>query len=257
MADGRLQTLERGLDILSHCARGDRAGCSIEDIVEQLDLPRSTAYRMVKALKERGFLRAGERKGRLQLGYQLVQLAQAADTSSELSQAALPVLQQIVESFEETAFITVRSGWQALCLEQIESPHPIRLSYRKGRTLPLYAGGSAKVLLAHLSPRDQDRVLGGEIEIYRDPALADPAKIRRTLKDIRRRGYATSREEIDPGVLAICVPILGANDRLIGGLTLAGPKGRMPSGAEIPGVARYLRSAGARIAEDYQRRCGA
>lgn len=256
MSSGSLQTLERGLDILLLCAKDESSSCSLEEIMQDLNVPRSTAYRMVKSLLDRGFLRKGAKTGQYQLGYQLVQLAQLADTRAELAQAAIPVLEEIVKEFGETSFITVRSGWQALCLEQVESPHPIRLSYSKGRTLPLYAGGSAKVILAHLSQRDQEKILSRDLNTFTDPALVDPDIIRLNLDDIKKKGYAVSRGETDLGAVAICVPILDSEGKLLGGLTVAGPAGRMPDDDDVSKFVQFMKPAAKRIAIKYNDLCG-
>lgn len=51
------------------------------------------------------------------------------------------------------------TGGQAICLEYIESPRPVRLSFERGRVMPLYAGAASKILLAFLDDRERKRTL--------------------------------------------------------------------------------------------------
>ena len=251
MADKSLQTLERGLDILLLCAMREPGGLPLSAVMEQLNLARSTTYRLVKVLRDRGFLRSGGKPGHIELGYQLVHLGKVADARAELSAASLPVLQDLVDKLGETAFVTVRSGWRALCLEQVESPHPIRLSYRKGQQLPLYAGASGKIVLAYMRDRDQEHVLSGRLRVFTDERFVEPDRIRQDLVAIRRQGYAITRGEIDPDASAICVPIMMWDGKFIGGLNVAGPTVRFPQGVEAKLIG-HLQEAAMAIADRFE-----
>ena len=251
MADKSLQTLERGLDILLLCAAHEPGGLPLATVMERLNLARSTTYRLVKVLRDRGFLRSGGKPGQIELGYQLVHLGKIADARAELSAASLPVLQDLVDALGETAFVTVRSGWRALCLEQVESTRAIRLSYRKGQQLPLYAGASGKIVLAHMREREQEQVLSGQLQVFTDERFVEPDRIRRDLAAIRRQGYAITRGEIDPDASAICVPIVLWDGKFIGGLNIAGPTVRFPQGAEVRFI-KHLQEAAVAIADRFE-----
>lgn len=251
MVPTSLQTLERGLDLLMFCAESNDGGCSLQQVIDELGVARSSAYRLIKVLRDRGFLRATGRRGHLELGYQLVHLGRVAESRSDLSSAAYPVLCKLVRETGETSFITVRSGWRALCLEQAESPHPIRLSYAKGVSQPLYAGASGKIVLAHLSEREQEKVLSGHLQVFTDELLVQPDVIRRDLKAIRENGYALSRGEIDPGAAAMCVPLFTAAGHFLGGLNIAGPANRVPANLE-PRLLRLMRNAAREISERFE-----
>ncbi len=250
MADKSLQTLERGLDVLMMCAAAERGGVTLTGVMDQLGLTRSTAYRLVKVLRNRGFLRSGGRPGHIELGYQLVQLGKVADTRVELSNACLPVLHELVAELGETTFVTVRSGWQALCFEQVECSRPVRLSYRKGEQFPLYAGASGKIVMAHMSSHEREHVLSGELKVFTEPKYVEPERIRRDLAQIRRQGFAQTAGELDTDAWAVCVPILLWDGKFVAGLNVAGPVHRSP-GDKLETILARLKDAANRIADRY------
>lgn len=249
MVDNSLRTLERGLDILTLCASEER-GVTMTTVMERLGLARSTTYRLVRVLRDRGFLRSGGKPGCLELGYQLVQLGKVADMRAELSAACLPVLQELVDALGETAFVTVRSGWRALCLEQAESPRPIRLSYRKGEQFPLYAGASGKIVLAHMREQEQEHVLNGELQVFTEAQYVEPDRIRQHLGEILRQGFANTSGELDTDAWAICVPILLWDGKFVGGLNVAGPVQRYPADT-LDALLTRLKEAAGKIADRY------
>ena len=135
--------------------------------MESLDLPRSTAYRMVSVLRGRGFLRPTGVPGHFDLGHQLCHLARLAESRLNLGAIARPLMCDLVSEVHETALLVVLSGWKALCLEEVQSKQTIQVRFNTGTALPLYAGAAAKVVRAFMSRHQQCRVLQGKL-----PALS-------------------------------------------------------------------------------------
>ncbi len=246
-----LRTLERGLDILLLC--GDEPdGISLEYIMENLRLPRSTAYRMVGVLRSRGFLRPTGVPGHFDLGHQLCHIARLAESRLNLGAIARPTMCELVSEVHETALILVRSGWKVLCLEEVQSPQTIQVRFDPGIALPLYAGAAAKVIFAFMSRYEQDKALQGKLPALSQPGFINKKELRNELKAIRKARVAISCGDVHPGVTGVSVPVFASNQQFLAGLTVAGPVDRMPPERHAELVAK-LRIAADKISEAYSK----
>ena len=152
------QTFDRGLDLLLLFDE-DTPVLGAAEIVERMALPRSTVYRFVRSLRAKGLLESTGR-GLYRLGWRTVELGRLAATlSPRLAATALPVMQALAASTRETVVLTVPRGLRAVCLERVESPEALRLSFTVGVELPIERGASAKVLLAFLDEQVQATVV--------------------------------------------------------------------------------------------------
>lgn len=252
MSDAGLKTFLRGLDLVEATALSGPDGMSLEEIAEATGQPRSTAYRLLKALRDAGLMRQ-VRRGRYRPGYRLIRLAAGALHGDLLAAAARPALHDLVAQTGETAFIAVRAGADALCLEKIESPRSVRVAYTAGRVVPLYAGASAKVLLAFAPERDRQRVLAGPFQVFTDPAFVTRERIAADLARITREGHAVSRGETDPGATAVSVPVLAPDQpgQCLASVTVVGPDDRMTDAA-VETARQAAVAAAERIAVRYR-----
>jgi DNA-binding IclR family transcriptional regulator len=58
---------------------------------------------------------------------------------------------------------------------------------------------------------------------YTPNTISDVKKLKAHLREIRKRGYAFSDQEVDRDVRAIAAPILNSSGELVAGLSVAGP----------------------------------
>ena len=140
---------------------------------------------------------------------------------AELVAIASPSLEQLSELTGETAVLVVRVGLHAMCVHQVQSEHAVRLAFRIGQALPLYAGAGQRTLLAHAPPEVVQAVFDGEFQQF-TPNTPTPENLAKRLASTRLSGIATSRSEYSPGSVAIAAPVF-SNGELVCSLTAAGP----------------------------------
>ena len=114
-----------------------------------------------------------------------------------------------------------------MCIDRVESTHPLRLSLEVGRLTPLTAGASAKALLAFLPPTEIRVVLDRPMERLAPGTLTAPDALLEELEAIRQRGYATSREETDASAWGVAAPIRSRDGYAVAAIGLAGPLSRL------------------------------
>jgi DNA-binding IclR family transcriptional regulator len=117
-----------------------------------------------------------------------------------------------------------------------------------GIPYPLHAGGSSKAFLAFLPDSEVDAYLDRHpLQPLTDKTVTDPAKLRKELAAIRKRGYATSLGERQAGAASIAAPVFDHDGHVVAVLSVAGPAARFKP--ESSGNAQELVAAAARISE--------
>jgi DNA-binding IclR family transcriptional regulator len=197
-----------------------------EEICELIDAPRSTTYRYIRILREKGFLEKSATRG-YRLGPRLLQLGRIARSRRDISDIALPVMEDIARQTRETVLLTRLFGDSAVCVERIEGPQTVRISFEIGQVQPLHGGASSKILLAFVDEDKWDQHLTSELERFTEYTITEPEELKEQLRQIRRQGYCDSESEVDLGARAVAVPIKDTRGRVVAGLSTAGPVFRM------------------------------
>lgn len=214
-------SFDKGLAVLGHIL--DHDAVRVDAIAEALGLPVSSVYRFLRSLKAADFVM--EDDGRYRAGPRLSALGGGgAAHGGSISAIAAPFLEHLAAATGETAVLTVRRGLHAVCVQQVESAHQIKLAFQLGQLLPLYAGAGQRALLAFAPDEVQRQVIDG---VHRGYTVNTPTAtgLRRQLAQIRAEGEAVSRGELIDGSFAIAMPVL-AGGVAVAGLCIAGPRHR-------------------------------
>jgi DNA-binding IclR family transcriptional regulator len=115
-----------------------RQPVSLQELVDLVPLPRTTAYRLLTALETHGFIRRDE-AGRYITGSRFA--------TASLLQVTPPILSTLTAETGESTQLFVRRGNQRLCLVSIESPAELRTIVPVGALLTLEKGSGGRVLL--------------------------------------------------------------------------------------------------------------
>jgi DNA-binding IclR family transcriptional regulator len=232
----------RGLNVLISVAESGEVRA--DEIAEDLGVPLSTVYRYLRTLRGLDFIE--ERDRSYVPGWRLLELAGLDVARTRLVELGHSVLREVSQATGETAVLTVRAGTRALCLRQVESHHPIRMAFRIGQLLPLYAGAGQRMLLAHAPTAVVQRVSEQPQWQTTDRTLP-PGTILRELEQIRRNGYLVTHGELSEGAVAVAVPVF-AGGEIVCSLTVAGPETRCgPSW--LPQARASLTAAARRLAD--------
>lgn len=218
--------VERLVEILD-CFSAHQPTWSLTELSTRLGLPKSTLHRFLVSLESHGILRRGEEDDRWRLGYRLFIWGNLALQSTDLRSLARPVMQDLVAAAGETAILTVYSEGEVICIEKVESSHPVRMTLDIGTRRPPHAGASCKVLMAYL-PQEEIEAIIRQRGLPRlcTNTITDPARLISELARIRERGYAESREETDLGAWGIAAPIRDLRGEVVAAIGIAGPTSR-------------------------------
>jgi DNA-binding IclR family transcriptional regulator len=206
------------LDRLDAILRAVEAGArSFTHIVAATGLTRSTAHRLILGLEDHGFLLHVGGLG-YSLGPRLLALATTAMRDLPLRELAHPTLERLARSTGESAQLYVREGDRRICVDAAESDRELRTIVEIGASLPLTKGSAGKVFLAWGTERD------GEL-LRRLGERGD--RLPRQVSTTRRRGWADSVAEREPGVASVSAPIFGPLGVLLAAISVSGPVSRL------------------------------
>lgn len=203
--------VDRALEILGAFRTGDRS-LELAELAKRTGLVKSTIIRLAVSLERAGLL-VRLPDGAYQLGPETLRLGSTYQSSLDLEQHVMPVLEHLAETTEESASLYVRRGQQRLCLYRVDSPHRLRLHVVAGEMRPMDKGAIAQVL-----------------RCCREWPL-------KTGTDIGKLPLYTAGVT-DPHVAALAMPVFGADAKLVGALSLSGPIPRLtPERARVVGAA--------------------
>src|SRR5919107_107119 len=186
---------------------GERRALRVAEAADLLGVARSTAHRLLAALRRRGFVVQDRPNGAYRPGPALYEIGLAAVNRIDIRRVARPVLEQLREETQETFSLALLEGTTVRFLDCAESPRSVRVGNRTGVVRPAHASAVGKAILAGLSDAELDRRYpGGTLPpAPTAAALGDLAALRAELAGIRAQGYAINWEESADGVCAVAV----------------------------------------------------
>jgi DNA-binding IclR family transcriptional regulator len=186
--------------------------CGLAELCSRTGLPRATAHRLAVGLEVHRLLRRGS-DGRWRPGAALAELAGGvADPLIEAAAAVLPKLRDITG---ESVQLYRRDGMHRVCVSAAEPPSGLRDTVPVGAQLPMTAGSGAKVLAAWADTSTQRSL------------LTDAVFGERSLLEVRRRGWAQSVAEREPGVASVSAPVRDSSGTVVAAVSVSGPIDRM------------------------------
>ncbi|HEY8457041.1 MAG TPA: IclR family transcriptional regulator [Actinopolymorphaceae bacterium] len=186
---------------------------TLAGLVQVTGLARPTAHRLAVALEHHRLV-ARDMQGRFILGPRLGELAAAAGEDRLLA-AAGPVLARLRDITGESAQLFRRQGDSRVCVAAAERPTGLRDTIPVGTQLTMLAGSAAQILLAWEEPERLHRGLQG--------AKFSAA----TLSAVRRRGWAQSVGEREPGVASVSAPVRSPSGKVVAAVSVSGPLERL------------------------------
>jgi DNA-binding IclR family transcriptional regulator len=221
-----IKTVDRLVSVLD-CFSSEERTWSLTELSVHLELPKSTLHRFLLGLEAHGILRRDPEDKRWRLGYRLFVWGSLAAESTGLRQIAHPIMRDLALATGETVILTVYHNREVICIDKVETNHPVRLKYDLGMRTRPHAGASSKVLMAFLPDEEAQAIIrdSGLPKLCTN-TITDPDELRAELIRIRERGYARSCEETDEGAWGVAAPIYDWEGDVVAALGIAGPTSR-------------------------------
>jgi IclR family acetate operon transcriptional repressor len=225
---------------------------NLSELAQVTRLNKTTAFRLLAALEAEGLVMRNPLSGGYRLGVELVALGGCAMRSNPLRAMSRPVLESLAQECDEAATLEVLAGshllgnTHVLIVDEVSSRHPMGMSQDVGSRLPAHATATGKVLLAHMAADALPALLRPPLAQLTEATVTDPARLHTQLEQIRRQGYAITRDELEPGFVAIAAPVYDRDRQAAAAISIGGASLRLPA-ARVVEVAALVQMAARQI----------
>jgi DNA-binding IclR family transcriptional regulator len=154
------QSIRRALRVLRILAVGQEHGVRLTDIVEESGLTRPTVHRILSVLIEESAVEQDPATRRYMIGQEMSLLGLARPARFPIRAVADPYLRHISEQVGDTVYLTIRSGFDSICVDRKLGTYPVKvMSIEVGVRRPLGVGVAGLALLAQLGESESATII--------------------------------------------------------------------------------------------------
>lgn len=239
-----VQSVDRALTVLEILARRRVAG--VTEIASELGVHKSTAFRLVAALENRGFVEQLTDRGKYRLGFGIIRLAGALTVQRDLAHESREACEALAADVGETVNVAILDGNRDVNISEVRGPASIASHNWVGQSTPPHATSSGKALLAHVAGLDLEALLGEPLPRFTDHTITDVDVLRDELDQVRTRGWASTVGELEVGLTALAAPVFDHEDQVVAAVSVSGPSYRLTP-AVFPAVSLRVCEAAAAL----------
>jgi DNA-binding IclR family transcriptional regulator len=211
------QAIDRAARILVRLVESDDA-VTLAGVMEETQLPKSTAARLLRALERNG-LAQRRRGGGFRPGPVLVQYARRDTAVGDLATLAWPFLERLGKTTGETTNIGIPTPGGVARLAQVDSTNPMGAGNWVGSRIPLHASSMGKVFMAFGAAQPPF----GRLARLGPGTIATMADLLAEIDRVRKAGYATTWEELEAGLCSTAAPVRGTRGTVIAAISVSAP----------------------------------
>jgi IclR family acetate operon transcriptional repressor len=220
---GSIQSVDRALSLLESLAEAG-GEASLTDLSRRTQLNVSTCHHLLSTLVNWGYVAKVPGRRSYALGARVLYLGHACLRQVDLPRRAQAHIDRINQLTGESVHLAVLQGDTIVTLVKREARHAVRVdSGALGRLEAPHATATGKAMIAWL-PEDQiRRMLPDGLKRFTDNTIVDFAALIEELRLVRRNGFATDREEFQPGVFCVGAAIRDHAGAVVGSISASAP----------------------------------
>lgn len=221
------QSVRRTLALIRAVAKYNMRGARLSKLSRDVDLPVSTTRRILQVLAEEEFVTYDSVTKLYHLGLDLFRLGNRAQQYA-IRNRFHPALERIAQETQDTVFLLIRLGNDALCADVIEGEYPIRTMLVKvGSRRPLGIGAGSLALIAFSDPEDFESVIMANGPRYSQFKGLTEKDIRALANKARKVGYVLSYGLFHKDAVSVGVPVMDEDGKVICSVTVSAIRSRM------------------------------
>lgn len=222
------QTLSRGLALLELVGEG--LG-DMRRIAERLDIPRSTAARMLSNLVAEGYLHHVPYQG-YTLGPKLILLGQRASEQRPLVALAHPFLEALAQATRDTVHFGLLDQGEVLYLDKLSGARGLEMRSRVGARMPVASTGLGKAMMMARNAAEwrgfYDDAQAFAASQADRPAMRAFDDLAADLSQAATRGWTYDLEENEWGIRCVAAPVRDVSGQVIAAISVASAITFMP-----------------------------
>lgn len=234
MAD-MIQSVDRALAIMIYLYQEGKE-TSITKIAADLDIYKSTVYRTLITLENRGFVRKNPETEKYWLGNRLFTLGKGVENRMGLQEIIRPYARKLHDAYGEVVNVSILECnpgdvyRSVIILKEESGRQVLTVNPPVGSSSECHCSSVGKCLLAFSENIDLSPYEATPMRAYTEHTITTVPALRAELGKVRERGYAMDHEELEHGLTCIGAPILNHKGHAVAAISLSGPTSRMLSG---------------------------
>lgn len=230
-----IQSVDRALAILIYLHHEGRE-TGITKISADLNIYKSTVYRTLVTLENRGFVRKNPETEKYWLGTRLFTMGKSVENKMGLQEIIHPYARKLHNAYREVVNVSILErnpdeGYQSVIILKEESDRQVlTVNPPVGSSSDCYCSSVGKCLLAFSPDIDLSVYDSIPMHSYTEHTITTVPALRAELNTVRERGYAMDHEELEQGLTCIGAPILDHSGYAIAAISISGPSSRMLNG---------------------------
>jgi len=220
-------TVKRALEILeTFVDAGHPLG--VTEISRRLKTHKSTVYRILQALLQKGYIHQDPSNEKYSLGFKLLRFGSVILEQVPFQEIGKAALKDLAQEITQTVRLAVLEGDEVVYIEHEDGKDPLRLHLQVGSRGPVYCTAAGKSILAFLPEKERKEILSRcKFEILTSKTITDRTKFANELERVRKNGFSISNEEFREGIRAVGAPIFNMGAAVIGAIVIVVPTFRL------------------------------
>jgi len=224
---GGSRSVRRALEMFEFLLqRGEPA--TVGAIVSALQIPKSTAYELVRTLSEAGYLEPAGRSAGLFLGRKMFELGMAYRGQVDLLRDGSKIVEELRDASGETVQLSVLENDMMLVLLKEEGSRSIRIISRVGSRVPVNWAAAGRLLVSDLDDAALSALL--KRSVRQSPtgrATTETSKLIQQIRKFRKQGYATELNETNEHAGCVAAPVIDGSGRCVAAISVVAPEHRL------------------------------
>lgn len=244
--ENMVKSVSRALDIIALISL-QKGGLGVTDISKQMDINKSSVYRILSTLVKYGYVEQDEETSRYKLGYKFLEISSHLLESIDLRQEAKAYLQQLENETNEVIHLVVYDQGEVVYIEKLDGNEALRMHSRVGKRAPMHCTAVGKAILAHLPSNVVSDIIARKgLPMHTDQTITNKDELLQELTKVKENGYALDLEENEYGITCIAAPIFDHLGKAIAAVSISGPSIRMKK-ERLQQLADRMLETGAKI----------
>jgi DNA-binding IclR family transcriptional regulator len=221
-----IQSLSRGLTALELVAQHSLTPKALAD---ELDVDRSTAYRILTTLAAHGFVERDPLSEQYIISSRKIfALSSTIGASSHWPSLATPWMKQLRTEIGEAVSLAVLQGDEVVYVNHLPSLEALTVGPLLGLRRPVYVSAVGKAITAFLPEVEREDLIHRlKLTPMTPKTITSRAALREELARVEELGYAVDDEETFIGVRCVAAPIHDSTNQVIASLGISGPASRV------------------------------
>jgi DNA-binding IclR family transcriptional regulator len=202
-------SLNKAVNLMRALSHGPAEGMRLKELALTVGLNQPSAHRLLKSLVAESLVEQLPGSKLYRLSLEFFSMAAQARRRDGILEIARPSLLRLSATLNDTVFLLVRSNFDAVCLDRVEGPFPIRsFTGDIGGKVPLGIGQGSIAILAFLPEPERDAIIQFNMPRILDRSQIDEVDLRIKIEEVRRLGAAHINFDMIAGMAGLGVPII-------------------------------------------------